>query len=85
MEAETSLEKQIIVKMSADGSVTVTHRLRNAGAKTRGLAPWLLRQDPKATTPQKPDEPAPLLFSTRSSCLLTMVKRNQRTVGDCKI
>ena len=42
VEAETSLEKQIMVKMAGDGSVTVTHRLRNTGAKTRELAPWAL-------------------------------------------
>ena len=42
VEAETSLEKQIVVKMEASGNVVVTHRLRNSGAKSRELAPWAL-------------------------------------------
>ena len=42
VEAETSLEKQIIVRMEAGGGVVVTHRLRNAGAKVPEVAPWAL-------------------------------------------
>ena len=42
VEAETGLEKQIVVKMDTGGNATVTHRLRNATSKTRELAPWAL-------------------------------------------
>ena len=42
VEAETSLEKQITVKLEANGHVIVTHHLRNKGSKARELAPWAL-------------------------------------------
>jgi hypothetical protein len=41
VEPATSLEKAITVQLLADG-VMVTHRVRNAGAKARTLAPWAL-------------------------------------------
>ena len=44
VEAETSLEKQITVKLEANGHVVVTHRLANKGSKARELAPWALTQ-----------------------------------------
>ena len=42
VEAETSLEKQISVKLEANGHVIVTHQLHNKGTKARELAPWAL-------------------------------------------
>jgi hypothetical protein len=42
VEAETSLEKQISVKLEANGHVVVTHRLVNKGTQARELAPWAL-------------------------------------------
>jgi hypothetical protein len=44
IEAETSLVKQIAVKLEANGHVVVTHRITNKGAKARELAPWALTQ-----------------------------------------
>jgi hypothetical protein len=41
VEAETGLEKSIDVALSSKG-VTVTHRIRNAGSRSRTLAPWAL-------------------------------------------
>ncbi len=41
VERETSLEKTIVVQLSLHG-VKVTHRIKNAGSKTRVLAPWAL-------------------------------------------
>jgi hypothetical protein len=41
VELETSLEKTMVVQLSPDG-VRVTHRIKNAGSKTRILAPWAL-------------------------------------------
>jgi hypothetical protein len=41
VELETSLEKTIVVQLSSNG-VKVTHRIKNAGSKTRVLAPWAL-------------------------------------------
>jgi hypothetical protein len=41
VERETRLEKQMTVKLAAKGTrVEVIHRIRNAGPKTRWLAPW---------------------------------------------
>jgi hypothetical protein len=43
VERETRLEKQMTVKLDAKGTaVEVIHRIRNAGRKTRRLAPWAL-------------------------------------------
>jgi hypothetical protein len=43
VEPLTGLEKQIAVRMAGQGSgVEVVHRIRNAGAKPRRLAPWAL-------------------------------------------
>lgn len=44
VEPETSLQKEISLQLAADGSVTVTHRIENAGSKTRHLALWALSQ-----------------------------------------
>ena len=43
VEKLTGLRKQIVVKLATAGSgVEVTHRITNAGAKSRRLAPWAL-------------------------------------------
>jgi hypothetical protein len=42
VEELTGLEKRIAVRMSADGTVEVKHRLRNAGGAAAALAPWSL-------------------------------------------
>jgi hypothetical protein len=43
VEALTGLEKQIVVKLSPQGtSVEVLHRIKNAGKQTLDLAPWAL-------------------------------------------
>jgi hypothetical protein len=43
VEPLTGLEKQIVVRMTAEGnSVEVLHRIRNAGKKAMDLAPWAL-------------------------------------------
>ena len=42
VEPETSLVKQIIVKLDPNGLATVTHRIRNTSAKVREFAPWAL-------------------------------------------
>lgn len=42
VEPETGLEKQMVVRLDANGAATVTHRIRNAGKKPRELAPWAL-------------------------------------------
>lgn len=41
IEAETALEKAIVVRLAA-GGVTVTHRIKNSGSTPRTLAPWAL-------------------------------------------
>lgn len=41
VEPETGLEKTILVELTGKG-VTVAHRIRNAGARTRTFAPWAL-------------------------------------------
>lgn len=41
VEPETDLEKTIRVQLAPNG-VTVTHRIKNVGAKSRTLAPWAL-------------------------------------------
>lgn len=41
VEPETALEKSIDVRLTSTG-VTVTHRIRNAGSKSRTMAPWAL-------------------------------------------
>jgi hypothetical protein len=45
VEKETGLQKSIVVRLNETGSdVEVTHHIKNAGAKTRELAPWALTQ-----------------------------------------
>ena len=45
VEKETGLQKEIVVKLAASGTqVEVIHHIRNAGAKTRNMAPWALTQ-----------------------------------------
>jgi hypothetical protein len=44
VEPETSLQKEISIQLSADGTVAVTHRITNAGSKSRRLAAWALSQ-----------------------------------------
>lgn len=44
VEPETSLQKEISIRLNADGSVVVTHRITNAGSRTRRLAAWALSQ-----------------------------------------
>ena len=44
VEPETCLRKEITIEFNASGSVTVTHRIENAGTAARELAPWVLSQ-----------------------------------------
>ncbi|HEY3743574.1 MAG TPA: hypothetical protein VGL53_27200 [Bryobacteraceae bacterium] len=44
VEPETSLQKQIVVKLEANGRAVVTDRITNKGAKPYELAPWALTQ-----------------------------------------
>jgi hypothetical protein len=44
IEPETLLQKEIVIELSATGSVMVTHRLENTGSQSRRLAPWVLSQ-----------------------------------------
>ncbi|HZS54033.1 MAG TPA: hypothetical protein VFA65_06500 [Bryobacteraceae bacterium] len=41
-EAETGLRKQVAIKMSPNGDITVAHQIENAGPKPRRFAPWAL-------------------------------------------
>jgi len=43
VEPETGLQKELTVELTADGA-RVTHRILNAGEKTRQLAPWAVSQ-----------------------------------------
>jgi hypothetical protein len=44
VELETLLRKEISIEFSAEGEVTLTHRLENTGSKCRRLAPWAVTQ-----------------------------------------
>jgi hypothetical protein len=42
IEPETSLQKKISVELTAEGRVTVTHRIANTGSKPMRFGPWVL-------------------------------------------
>jgi hypothetical protein len=44
VERETQLQKEITVQVSEPGRVMVTHRVENAGAAPKEIAPWALSQ-----------------------------------------
>ena len=45
VEKETGLQKEIVVKLASSGSgVEVVHHIKNAGHKSRHMAPWALTQ-----------------------------------------
>ena len=44
VEPQTSLQKEISVRLNTDGGVDVTHRITNTGSKARRLAAWALSQ-----------------------------------------
>lgn len=44
VEAETGLQKEMILEFTQTGDVKVTHRIENTGEHTRRMAPWTLTQ-----------------------------------------
>jgi hypothetical protein len=44
VEPETSLQKEISIRLNAGAEITVAHSITNAGSKPRKIAPWALSQ-----------------------------------------